>query len=225
MKHTLIKRTLIKRIIIFLGVALAILGFYGPWVTSARRLAALTYNAIDLAEFSRFLARAGMAHLTRELFLVPIVAAALALALWASQPGQVSRPARYALTLAAAIFALIPLPPFSSGMSPLAFLSLVAYRSAEDRGAFWLSVAGLIGLGLVFAFGRRVAERWCGLALVALTAIGAVPAAWQFFARALPAISTAYGSPARVEWGLVVTMVGLVFVAVAGVSMAVKPEN
>ena len=79
------------------GVTLAILGFYGPWVTTSRNVAALTYNALDLAEFSKFIVRAHGGTMTREMFLVPVVAAALALALWASQPNQsLACPALYA---------------------------------------------------------------------------------------------------------------------------------
>ena len=207
-----------KRIILPIGVALAILGFYGPWVTSSRNIAALTYNALDLAEFSKFIVRARLGIITREMFLIPLVAAALALALWANRPDQLARALRYALTLAAAILALIPLPPYLSGMSPFSFLSLVAYRSAEDRGAFWLSVAGLLGVALIAVCGRRIAGRWRGIAFVALALIGAVPAAWEFSARALPAISTVYGSPAFPAWGFFAAMIGFTLV-MAGAAM------
>jgi len=57
-------------------------------VTSTRPLAALTYNALDLAELCKFINRAGIAHITREWFLVPLVAAALALSLWPIKPGN-----------------------------------------------------------------------------------------------------------------------------------------
>ena len=208
-----------KRSIVPIGVTLAILGFYGPWVTTSRNVAALTYNALDLAEFSKFIARARLDIITREVFLIPIVAAALALALWASQlkPNHPSRVLRYTLTFAAAVFALIPLPPYLPGMSPLSFLSLVAYRSAEDRGSFWLSIAGLLGVVLIFAWGRRIAGRWRSIAFIALALIGAVPAAWEFFARALPAISTVYGSPASPAWGFFAAMIGFALVMAGAV--------
>jgi hypothetical protein len=209
-----------KRIILPIGVALAICGFYGPWVTTSRNIAALTYNALDLAEFSKFIVRARLGTITREMFLIPLVAAALVLALWANRPDQLARALRYALTLAAAILALIPLPPYSSGMSPFSFLSLVAYGhdGAEDHGAFWLSVAGMLGVALIALCGRRIAGRWRGIAFVALALIGAVPAAWEFSARALPAISTVYGSPAFPAWGFFAAMIGFTLV-MAGAAM------
>jgi hypothetical protein len=207
----------VKRSIMLIGVTLAILGFYGPWVTTSRNVAALTYNALDLTEFSKFIVRAHGSTNTREMFLVPLVAAALALALWASQPNHPSRVLRYTLTLAAAVFTLVPLPPYLPGMSPLSFLSLVAYRSAEDRGSFWLSVAGLLGVVLIFVWGRRVVGRWRSIAYVALALIGAVPAAWEFFTRALPAISTVYGSPASPAWGFFAAMIGFALVMAGAV--------
>jgi hypothetical protein len=202
-----------KRVLTFVGVALAILGFYGPWVTSSCQIAALTYNALDLAEFAKFIVRAGIANITRELFLVPIVAAALALTLWINQPSPGSRALRYVLTGAAAIFSLVPLPSFSP---PFSSFLLMAYRSAEDRGLFWLSVTGLIGVALMFEFGRRIVGRWRSVAFVALALIGAVPAALEFFVRALPAISTVNGSPAIVGWGLYLTVLGFVLMAAGG---------
>ena len=206
-----------KRNLTFVGVALAILGFYGPWMTTSRNVAALTYNALDLAEFSKFLVRARLGTITREMFLIPLVAAALALALWASQPNRLSRVLRYSVTFAAAVFTLIPLPPYLPGMSPLSFLSLVAYRSAEDRGAFWLSMAGLLGVALIFVWGRRITGRWRSIAFVALALIGAVPAAWEFFVRALPAISAVNGSPASPAWGFFTAMIGFALVMAGAV--------
>jgi len=51
----------------------------------------------------------------------------------------------------------------------------------EDRGSLWLSAVGLLGVALIFAFGRRIAGRWRGVAFVALALIGVLPAAWEFF--------------------------------------------
>jgi hypothetical protein len=206
-----------KRSIMLIGVMLAILGFYGPWVTSSHNVAALTYNALDLTEFSKFIVRAHGGTITREVFLIPLVAAALALALWASQPDHLSRVPRYTLSIVAALFTLVPLPPYLPGTSPLSFLSLVAYRSAEDRGLFWLSVAGLLGVVLIFVWGRRIAGRWRSIASVALALIGAAPTAWEFLIRALPAISTVYGSLAVPAWGFCLTMIGFALVLASAV--------
>jgi hypothetical protein len=194
-----------KRMITLAGALLAVLGFYGPWVTTPRQAAALTYNALDLTEFCKFIVRAQLGQVTRELFLVPIVAAALALALWASRPSQRFRVLRYALCAVAVVLSLVPLPPYPH--------VLTAYASAEDRGSFWLSLAGLLGVALIILFGRRITSRWRDAALVALALIGAALPVWELVARALPAVSRAYASPAVVGWGLVITVAGFFLVA------------
>ena len=204
-----------KRGLTLVGVALAILGWYAPWVTSTRQLAALTYNALDLAEFAKFVTRAGLASVTREWFLVPVVAAALALALWSNPPGKFARTWRYLLTLAAILFTLVPLPPYP-------FL-LRAYSSAEDRLSLWLSVAGVLGVTLIFLFGSRITGRWRGVVFVTFAVLGAAPAAWEFL-HALPPISQSYGSSAVAGWGWGVTLIGFVLVAIVGWAGNVERE-
>jgi hypothetical protein len=206
------KRAVYARALVPLGLALAILGWYAPWVTSSRQLAALTYNALDLVEFCKFVNRAGMAAITREWFLVPLVAASVALALWVHQPGALPRPARYGLTALAAVLSLVPLPPYP--------FMLKAYTSAEDRVSLWLCLAGLMCILLILAFGRSIAGRWRTSMFTALTMIGALPAAWEFVTRALPAISQVYGSPAWPAWGFYLTLLGFALTIAA----SVKPD-
>jgi hypothetical protein len=193
-----------KRVLILAGIGLAILGWYAPWVTSQRQLAALTYNALDLAEFAKFINRAGIAGITREWFLVPITAAALALALWAN---RAPRAWQYALTVLAALLSLVPLPPYP-------FL-LRAYQSAEDRLSLWLSVAGLMGVILLAALGRLITGRWRDVILIVLALIGIAPAR-ELFSRALPAFSIVYASPALPAWGFFVSMIGFALMIAAG---------
>lgn len=196
-----------KRSLTLVGVLLAILGWYAPWVTSTRRVAALTLNALDLTEFCKFINRAGAVSITREWFLVPLVAAALALALWASRLAPLYRYWRYLLILWAAVLMLVLLPPYP--------YLLRAHASAEDCLSLGLSVAGLIGVALIGAFGRRIAGRGRDLVFIALALIGALPTLWEFFSRALPAISTVYASPALPAWGLWVTVIGFALVLVS----------
>ncbi len=197
-----------KRAIILAGTALAIVGFYGPWVGNARNIAGLSYNALDLAEFCKFMIRAASGPLTRELFLVPIVACALLLALWASQPKQNGPVSRYVLTGVAALFSLVPLPPYP--------YLLRAYSLVEDRGLWELSLAGFLAVALVFALGPRVEGRWRGAAFVLLALAGAVPPLWEFLSHALPAISALYGMPAVIGWGLMVMPAGFGLVILGG---------
>ena len=203
-----------KRSLTLLGVALAILGWYAPWTTTQRQLAALTFNALDLTEECKFVVRAGIANITREWFLVSLVAAALALAVWAS---QAPRAWRYTLTCVAALFSLVPLPPFLSGMSPLTFLLLVAFRSVEDRFSFWLSVAGLMGVALIFTFGQRITGRWRSAAFVGLALLGAAPTSWELVVHVLLALSQVYASPALLAGGFFVTVLGFTLAIIGAV--------
>jgi hypothetical protein len=73
----------------------------------------------------------------------------------------------------------------------------------------------VLGVALILALGLRIAGRWRNVAFVVLALIGAIPAAWEFFVRALPAISQVYGSPALPAWGLWMTLIGFVLLAVS----------
>jgi len=86
-----------------------------------------------------------------------------------------------------------------------------------------LSVAGVLGVILLFLFGSRITGKWRGLFFVTFAVLGAVPAAWEFI-HTLPSISEVYGSPVVVGWGWVVTLIGFVLVAMAGWTDNVKPD-
>ncbi len=201
------KRVNVKPTITLAGVALAVLGFYAPWAGHPRQIAALSYNALDLAEFGKFVTRAGGGNITREYLLIPIIAAALALALWAGRPG-LRLPARSALTLAAGLLALVPLPPYP--------YLLQAYSSAEDKGLFVLSLAGVLCVVIAFVLGRRLVGRWRAAAFTVIALAGALPAAYEFLTHAAPAISAIYASPVAVGQGLFLTIAGFALVAVGG---------
>ena len=70
-----------KRILLILGLALAIVGYFGPWVD--HKTAALVLTGQDMGEFVKFLpeVRAGTAPMIREFFYLPPFAAALGLIL------------------------------------------------------------------------------------------------------------------------------------------------
>lgn len=198
-----------RRFLIPFGLALAILGWYAPWVTTTRQLAALTYNALDLTELCKFINRAGTANITREWFLVPLSAAALALALWANRAGPLPRPVQVAFTLLAAAFSLVPLPPYP--------FMLKAYASVEDRISFGLSLGGLLSVMVAFIFGRFLAGRWRAGVYIGLALIGTVPAALELITRALPAISKVYGWPVVLTWGFSLMLTGFACIVIGAV--------
>ena len=63
--------------IVLVGIALALVGYWGPWVD--HKTAALVLSGLDMAEFVKFLpeVRAGTEFMIRELFYLPPLAAAL----------------------------------------------------------------------------------------------------------------------------------------------------
>jgi hypothetical protein len=72
-------------------------------------------------------------------------------------------------------------------------------------------------VAIIFVIGPRIMGRWRAAMFMVLALIGAVPAAWEFLNRALPATSTVYGSPAQASWGFVVAMIGFALVAASAV--------
>ena len=96
-----------------IGVALALVGYWGPWVN--HKTAALVLSGLDMAEFVKFLpeVRAGTEPMLRELFYLPLLAAALCLALIGSnRPWRYPLWARGIMVIIAIVLAVIVLPPY-----------------------------------------------------------------------------------------------------------------
>jgi len=89
------------------------------------RHAAMSLGALDLAEFVKFMARAGLTGIVREWFYLPLLAAAVGLSLW--RPAGCLRLESSALGVAA-LLTLTALPPYPYVLS--------AFRSPEDRLPF-----------------------------------------------------------------------------------------
>ena len=197
----------------FLGLALALVGYFGPWVP--HESAALTVTGFELAHFTRL--QGSPASLTPALFLAPLVAAAILLGLLANQPTnqltnqptnkptnqQTNKPTNKSLTLAAALVALAVLPPYQ-------FILDVQYR-----GQLALAAGGLL-LVLLTPLARWLPRRaWTVLvALVALA--GAIPALWQF-ALLRPLIVALYNRPLGLGWGLVTCTAGFALLLISSI--------
>ena len=69
----------------FLGFALVVVGYFGPWIP--HETAALTVTGFELAEFAKFFpqVQGGVVPVTRGLFLTPIAAVAILLGLVVSR--------------------------------------------------------------------------------------------------------------------------------------------
>lgn len=189
-----------------------IVGGYGPWVAHAN--AAMSLGALDLAEFVKFMARAGLTGVVREWFYLPLLAAAVGLSLWAAR--RLPAGLRVAVLGVAALLTLTALPPYP--------YVLGAFRSPEDRLPFWMSAAAL-GLTLAAACaGRRIPARVAAAALVMLALVGVIPAVWQLMRLSEP-LARLYGSPMQSGWGVVATVAGgLLLVAGALLDLKFQPQ-
>jgi hypothetical protein len=176
--------------LVWLGLGGMIAGAWGPWVAHAN--AGMALNVIDLVEFTKFMTRAGLSYIVRELFYLPLLAGAVGIGIKSQIANHKSR---ILLAAAAGLLALVPLPPYPN--------LLHAYRSPEDGLSFWLSL-GTLGLVAVAAsLGHRLPRRLSAGMLFCL-ACSTLPAAWQFV-RLGPPLSALYGAPVQAGWGLALT--------------------
>ena len=193
----------------FLGLALALVGYFGPWV--AHESAALTVTGFELAHFTRL--QGSPAPMTPALFLTPLVAAAILLGLLANQPTNqqtnqptnkpTNKPTNQLPTLAAALLALAVLPPYQFILAP------------QYRGQLALAAGGLL-LVLLTPLARWLPRR-ARTVLVALVALaGAMPALWQF-ALLRPLVVALYNRPLDLGWGLVTCTAGFALLLISSI--------
>jgi hypothetical protein len=191
--------------ICLLGLALAVIGYFGPWI--AHKTAALTVTGFELAEFAKFFpqVQSGALPVTRVLFLTPPVASALLLGLLAHHAA--SRPVtRLLATGLAALLALAALPPYPYLLD------------SQYRGHLALAIGGLL-LVLLTPLARRLPRRALGVLAALLALTGAVPALWQF-ARLRPLVVALYGTPLATGWGTIICAVGFGLLLLCGILAA-----
>ena len=199
-----------------IGVALALIGYWGPWVN--HKTAALVLSGLDMAEFVKFLpgVRAGAESMIRELFYLPPLAAALCLALiGSSRLWRYPLWARAIMVIVAIVLAIIVLPPYP--------FVLQALSSDEFGRQFSMAAGCLAVIAASLLYRRRSTEAHerlpravvAGL-LIVVSLAGAIPALWQFLSIR-SALDGVYGQPIHIGWGLWLTVVGFLVVAGAGV--------
>ncbi|MGD9029025.1 MAG: hypothetical protein PVG25_04365 [Anaerolineae bacterium] len=178
----------------FVGSALIIVGFLGPWV--AHKTAALTVTGYELSEFAKFFpqVQGGVVPVRRGLFVAPLLAASISLAL-VFQRSRTPSLLRVAAIALAILLGLLAFPPYQSFLEPVYRLQLI------------LVAAGL-SLVLLTPLARQLSERirgWLFL-ILALSAAGA--ALWQAVLL-WPLVVQLYGAPVWPGWGAFVCAIGL----------------
>ena len=199
-----------------IGIALALIGYWGPWVD--HKAAALVLSGLDMAEFVKFLpeVRAGTEFMIRELFYLPPLAAALCLALMGSnQAWRYPLWARAIMVIVAIALAIVVLPPYP--------FILQALSSDEFGRQFSMAAGCLAIIAASLLYRRRSTEAHERLSravvaglLIVVSLAGAIPALWQFLSIR-SALDGVYGQPIHVGWGLWLTVAGFLFMAGAGV--------
>ena len=196
-------------VICLLGLVLAVAGCFGPWVP--HKTAALTVTGFELAEFAKFFpqVQGGAVPVTRELFLMPLVAAAVLLGLLTNK--LTNKLTNALLILAAALLALAALPPYQYLLDP------------GYRGQLILAAIGLI-LVLLTPLARYLPRRAQGILIALLALAGAIPTLWQFVLLR-PLIVALYDMPLGLGWGLVACMAGFALLLACGVLVAASPDR
>jgi hypothetical protein len=193
-----------KRIVLILGLALAIVGYFGPWVD--HKTAALVLTGQDMGEFVKFLpeVRAGTAPMIREFFYLPPFAAALCLILlMASKQLAYRLVVRAVMLLAVLALAWAMLPPVWTPQL------LVTAEFRRQTGA----IAFCLLLLIIDPVLRRLSPRRMAVTMIVLALLGTAPPLWQFFAIR-EAVNRAYGWPVQVGWGPWITALGFLVVIV-----------
>jgi hypothetical protein len=204
-----------SQIVLVLGLALAIVGYFGPWVD--HKTAALVLTGQDMGEFVKFLpeVRAGTAPMIREFFYLPPFAAALGLILLlASKRLAYPLPVRAVMLVAVLGLAWAMLPPVWTPQ----LLVTAEFRKQTVAIAFCLLLL------VVHPVLRPLPLRLTAVALIGLALLGTVLPLWQFFAIR-EAVNRAYGWPVPVGWGLWVTVLGFLIVVIGAVSVGRGPNG
>jgi hypothetical protein len=182
------------------GLLLVVVGYFGPWIP--HKAVALTVTGFELAEFTKTI------PVTNELFLTPLVAAAILIGLSVHEAaGRLS--IRLIGTAFAALLALSTLPPYEY------------IRDPQYRVQLILAAGGLLLVLLTFLT-RRLARRAQGVLVAALALAGVVPALWQFVLLC-PLVVALYNAPIGLGWGLVVCTAGFVLILLS--SALTQREN
>ncbi len=184
---------------------LALAGYFGPWLP--HRAAGLVVTGLDLGEVVKFLppVQSGQIPVWREGFYLPLVAVSLAFSLhaWRRELGY-PWPLRVALLGLAAVAALNLLPP---AWTPQRLLT-PEFRLQTGALVVCLALAGTSPL-------LALLPRWLPALMTLAVALPALGIPWQGFLRVLPVLGQLYNRPLAPGWGLWITELGLLGLALS----------
>lgn len=198
-----------------LGLILAIVGYFGPWVP--HKTAALTVTGLELAEFAKFFpqVQGRTVSISRELFYLPLVVVCVLLALLAGRSAV--RFARRSVPLLSAALLVVVLLPYSVVDAARQALTARAPLTLDPQyvGQLILVISG-VALTLLAPLARRLPRRLQHILIALLVLAGAVLTLWQF-ALLYPLVVALYAAPVGLGWGLITCAVGLVLLFLSSV--------
>lgn len=192
--------------VLLAGWALAAFGYWSSWVWAAP--VGLRIPGIDFAEYVKFVAevRSGQLRLTREVFLLPLLALSLSLSLLAHRSElRLWAPLRWIANLLAVPIALSMLPP--AWTPPL----LTTPEFSKQTIAI---AACVLAAAISYPVLRRIPLSICAI-LVASLALLAIAFPLIGFLRLLPALEVIFGRTAALGGGSGLMVIGFVLVITA----------
>jgi hypothetical protein len=197
------------RYLLWLGVLLIGVGYFGPWAW--HKAAGLILSADDLGEWIKFLPawKSGQLPVLRELFYLPIWLTSIGLGLLA---GRIkSWPGKLIVLGLSVLLVFTPLPKYPELLS--------AYRAPEFMLTFWATMVAL-ALSVTFTlFGSRLPDRVEAILWIVIGVSAALFAPWMF-GRAMPDIDRLYHY--SIGWGIVAEVIGGVLLALIGGLLLLK---
>lgn len=176
-----------------LCLALAVSGYFGPWV--GHKTAALTRTGFELSEFAKLFpqVQSGAVRIIRAFLFTPPIAAGLALSalIYRHRCGNL---VRVAGTIFGVLLALTAVPPYEYLGDP------------RYRGQLAMAAGGLL-LVLLSPLTRRLSSRAHNCVNAVLAVMGIVPALWQF-SLLRPLVATVYNRPVELGWGVMICTIG-----------------
>ena len=186
------------------GWLLAALGYWGAWVWAAP--VGLRVPGIDLAEYVKFIAevRSGQIRLTREVFLLPLVAISLSMSLLA-QRSELRLPSalRWLINLLAIPVALAMLPP--------AWTPSLLTTPEFVKQTVAMAVC-IVAAGLSYPLLRRMPLTLSAI-IVALLALASLVLSVSAFLKLRTPLDAIYGQPVEFGSGPILLTIGLLLVA------------
>ncbi|HRX02993.1 MAG: hypothetical protein KDI07_12790 [Anaerolineae bacterium] len=199
-------RPYIPAALLLAGWLLTALGYWGAWVWAAS--AGLRVPGIDLAEYVKFIAevRSGEIHLTREVFLLPLIAVSLSMSLLAHRSElRLWPPLRWIINLLAIPVGLSMLPP---AWTPAL---LATPEFVKQTAAIVVCVLAAI---LSYPLLRRLPLLF-GAGLTALLALLSIALPLTSFMKLRSPLEVIYGHPTPLGAGPILLALGLILVATA----------